>query len=291
MIESARSTRVLIAGCGDVGTALGLTLCRSGREVFGARRSAHLLPAPLRPLPVDVTDRAAIERTVPAVDFVVYAVAAGRRDEGAYRRAYADGVSALLDVLEGRAEPPRRVLFVSSTSVYGDRGGAWTDETAPLAPRGFAGESLVAGERRMLASPIPATVVRFAGIYGPGRGWMIERARAGARCAGDPPKFTNRIHRDDCAGVLAHLIGCEQVDDAYIGVDDAPVEECEVLEWLAARLGAPAPRRVRADAGAGQGSGKRCSNARLRSSGYRFRYPSYREGYAAVLAGEGVRHP
>ena len=284
-------SRILIAGCGDVGTALGLALTRGGHEVFGARRSAHLLPAGLRPLAIDLTDLRAVERAVPAVDTVVYAVAAGRRDEGAYRRAYIDGVSALLEVLEMRAEPPRRVFFVSSTSVYGERGGAWIDESAPLAPRGFAGESVAAGERRMLASPIPATVVRFAGIYGPGRGWMIERARAGASCAGDPPKFTNRIHRDDCAGVLAHLIGRGQVDDAYIGVDDAPVEECEVLEWLAARLGAPAPRRIADGSGESRASGKRCSNARLRASGYRFRYPTFREGYAAVLAGEGVRHP
>ena len=284
-------SRVLIAGCGDVGTALGLSLGERGHDVFGARRSAHRLPEPLHPLPVDLTDARAIERAVPVVDAVVYAVAAGSRDEGAYRRAYVDGVSALLAVLEARAEPPRRVLFVSSTSVYGERGGEWIDETAPLAPRGFAGESLVAGERRMLASPIPATVVRFAGIYGPGRGWMIERARAGASCAGDPPKFTNRIHRDDCAGVLAHLVDLDdRCGDAYIGVDDAPVEECEVLEWLAARLGAPAPRRVRGDEAASQGSGKRCSNARLRASGYRFRYPTFREGYAAVLAGEGVRY-
>ena len=328
-------SRVLIAGCGDVGTALGLALGRSGHEVFGARRSAHLLPAPLHGLTVDLTDRGAIERAVPAVDIVVYAVAAGRRDEGAYRRAYVDGVSALLEALEARAEPPRRVFFVSSTSVYGERGGAWIDETAPLAPRGFAGESLVAGERRMLTSPIPATVVRFAGIYGPGRGWMIERARAGATCVGNPPKYTNRIHRDDCAGALAHLIACERIDDVYVGVDDAPVEECEVLDWLAARLGAPAPRRVRtgppgaesgppgaesdpsgaesgppgaesgssgaesdpsgAEAGPGSGaaraSGKRCSNAKLRASGYRLRYPTFREGYAAVLAGAGERYP
>ena len=286
-------SRILIVGCGDVGTALGLMLCEGGHEVLGARRSAHRLPKRLQPVSVDVTDRRVIERALPAVDVVVYAVAAGRRDEGAYRRAYVEGVSALLDVLEHRPEPPHRVFFVSSTSVYGERGGAWIDETAPLAPRGFAGESLVEGERRMLASPLPATVVRFAGIYGPGRDWMIERARAGADCAGDPPKFTNRIHRDDCAGVLAHLIaGDSTCDDVYIGVDDAPVEECEVLEWLAERLGAPAPRRRRAaEVQAAQESGKRCSNARLRASGYRFRYPTWREGYAAVLAGEGVRYP
>ena len=287
-------SRILIAGCGDVGTALGLMLCEAGHDVFGARRSARRLPDPLRPLAVDVTDRGAIERTVPAVDVVVYAVAAGRRDEEAYRRAYVDGPSALLDVLEQRAEPPRRAFFVSSTSVYGERGGAWIDETSPLRPRGFSGESLVAGERRMLASPIPATVVRLAGIYGPGRGWLIQRARAGAECQSDPPRYTNRIHRDDCAGVLAHLVERDEVDgvdDVYVGVDDAPVEECEVMEWLAGRLGAPAPRRVRAGGDATPGSGKRCSNARLRASGYRLRYPTYREGYAAVLAGEGVRYP
>ena len=284
-------SRILIAGCGDVGTALGLSLAERGHDVFGARRSAHRLPEPLHPLPVDLTDARAVERAVPAVEVVVYAVAAGSRDEGAYRRAYVDGVSTLLDVLEARAKPPRRVFFVSSTSVHGERGGEWIDETTPPAPRGFAGESLVAGERRMLASPIPATVVRFAGIYGPGRGWMIERARAGASCAGDPPKFTNRIHRDDCAGVLAHLVGLgDRCDDVYIGVDDAPVEECDVLDWLAARLGAPSPRRVRGGEAAARGSGKRCSNARLRASGYRFRYPTFREGYAAVLAGEGVRY-
>ena len=286
------SSRVLIAGCGDVGTALGLMLWESGHRVFGARRSAHRLPASLCPVSIDLTDRRAVGRTIPAADVVVYAVAAGRRDERAYRRAYVDGVAALLDVLEERAEPPRRVFFVSSTSVYGERDGAWVDETSPVRPSGFAGESLVAGERRMLASPIPATVVRFAGIYGPGRGWLIERARAGARCAGDPPRFTNRIHRDDCAGMLAHLLrGNRAGNEVYIGVDDAPVEECEVLEWLAARLGAPAPQRVGADDAAGRGGGKRCSNARLRASGYRLRYPTYREGYAAVLAGEGVRYP
>ena len=133
---------------------------------------------------------------------------------------------------------------------------------------------------------------------------MIERARAGARCAGDPPKFTNRIHRDDCAGVLAHLVDLgDRCDDAYIGVDDAPVEECEVLEWLAARLDAPPPRRVRGGEAASRGSGKRCSNCP--ASGERLSLsPSHLprgirrgargRGRALLLnsrlAGEGVRY-
>ena len=80
-LRGSRLSRVLIAGCGDVGTALGLELVERGHDVFGARRSAHRLRAPLRPVPVDLTDRRGIERAVPAVDVVVYAVAAGSRDE------------------------------------------------------------------------------------------------------------------------------------------------------------------------------------------------------------------
>ena len=286
--------RVVIAGCGDVGTALGLTLNERGHDVVGVRRSAERVPASLHPRALDLTDRASIERDLPGADIAVYSVAAGSRDRDAYRRAYADGVAALLDVLENRPEPPEHVFFVSSTSVYGERGGAWIDESSPAEPGGFSGACLVAGERRMLESPIPATVVRFAGIYGPGRGWLIERARAGARCTDSPPKYTNRIHRDDCAGVLAHLVNRavdrEPLDDRYIGVDDEPAAECEVLDWLAARLGAPPPKRIAASDSTAGGSGKRCSNARLRGTGYRFRYPTFRDGYAAVLAGDGVRY-
>ena len=238
--------RVLIAGCGDVGTALGLMLDERNHEVIGARRSAERLPGSLHPLSIDLTDRASVERDVPAVDFVVYCVAAGRRDPDAYRRAYVDGVATLLDVLENRTVPPRRVFFVSSTSVYGERGGAWIDESTDVEPGGFTGEYLVAGERRMLVSPISATVVRFAGIYGPGRGWLIERARAGGSCSDHPPKFTNRIHRDDCAGALAHLVGSAiggaRLDDVYIGADDAPVTEVR-----GPRLARGTPRRAVAE--------------------------------------------
>ena len=286
--------RVVIGGCGDVGTALGLTLSGRGHDVIGVRRSAERVPGALHPRALDLTDRASVECNLPDADMAVYSVAAGSRDRDAYRRAYADGVAAFLDVLENRPEPPGHVFFVSSTSVYGERAGAWIDESSPVEPGGFAGECLVAGEQRMLESPIPATVVRFAGIYGPGRGWLIERARSGASCTDHPPKYTNRIHRDDCAGVLAHLVSLavnrEPLDDRYIGVDDEPAAECEVLEWLAARLGAPPPNRIAAGDPTGGGSGKRCSNARLRGTGYRFRYPTFRDGYAAVLAGRGVRY-
>ncbi len=295
----------VIAGCGDFGIALGLILAARGVEVTGIRRSSSPLPAPLRTLSLDLAElRSSAKRLIPAssplmtADIVIYAVAAGRREEAAYRRAYIEGVDGLLNVLESRDTAPQRIFFVSSTSVYGECAGREVDEETRPRPQGFAGESVLAGEERMLCSPIPATVVRSGGIYGPGRGWLIDRVRRGGRCQDDPPKFTNRIHRDDLAAAIAHLADLASrrpIADRYIAVDHEPALECEVMEWLARQIGAPLPARVRrldplASKGGADALGKRCRNARLLSEGYVFCHPSYREGYRAVLAGKGVRY-
>jgi nucleoside-diphosphate-sugar epimerase len=132
-------------------------------------------------------------------------------------------------------------------------------------------------------------VLRFGGIYGPSRTGLIERVRQGvAACRDGPPLYTNRIHRDDCAGALHHLMMLPAPESLYIGVDHESAEQCDVLRWLAARLGAPPPR-VEAASPANtrrQRTNKRCRNAKLVASGYVFRYPTYREGYAALLAAD-----
>jgi nucleoside-diphosphate-sugar epimerase len=126
-------------------------------------------------------------------------------------------------------------------------------------------------------------VVRFGGIYGPGRTRLIDSVRSGqARC--EPGLYTNRIHRDDCAGVLEHLLALAAPAPLYIGVDDEPALQCEVLRWLAQQLGVPPPVPSGApDDSRRRGGNKRCCNARLRASGYRLLYPSYCEGYTALL--------
>jgi nucleoside-diphosphate-sugar epimerase len=125
-------------------------------------------------------------------------------------------------------------------------------------------------------------VVRFGGIYGPGRASLIERVRSGeATYPATYRQYQNRIHRDDCAGVLAYLMSHGEPASLYLGVDDEPTEKRVVLSWLADRLGAPPPRAV-AEAVSDRGN-KRCRNARLRRAGYRFRYPNFRAGYGALL--------
>jgi len=173
------------------------------------------------------------------------------------------------------------VVFVSSTGVYAQRRGEWVDEDSSAEPEGHAGRRLLEGERIALGSPFQAVVLRAGGIYGPGRAGAIERALF--RASGDgPPVYTNRIHRDDLAGVLRHLMLLPEPESLYLGVDHEPADRRAVAEWLASRLGPETPRRAEPALGRAR-SNKHCSNARLVASGYSFLYPTFREGFAAVL--------
>lgn len=273
--------RVLIAGCGDVGTVLSLRLAEAGHEVWGLRRHTTDLPSPIRSLAADLGDPATLTVLPSGLEAVFYTAAAGGFDEARYRAAYVEGVRNLVDTLHVQDQPVRRVFLASSTSVYGQTGGEWVDEHSPAAADTFAGRSLREGEALLWNGPYPATVVRFGGIYGPGRIRLIDTLKSGTATCSEG-LYTNRIHRDDAAAALAHLLALPDPAPLYLGVDDDPASQCEVLGWLAERLGvpgpgvSPAPRERRR-------SNKRCRNARLRASGFDFQYPSYREGYAALL--------
>lgn len=280
-MEGRKPLNVLIAGCGYVGTALGLELASEGDTVWGLRRNTARLPAPIRRVEADLVEDP-LEARLPRVDRVVYAVAAEGRREDAYRRAYVKGLTRLLQALEGRGDAVDRFIFVSSTAVYGDSAGGWVDETTPCVPDSFRGSTVLEGEEIVLASSVPGLVLRLGGIYGPGRTRLLDRVRGGeARCPGDGPIWSNRIHRDDCAGALVHLLRIPEPRPRYLGVDDEPTPLCQVYRELAEMVGAPEPRvdpvttRVR--------SNKRCSNRLLRESGYRFRFPTFREGYRAMV--------
>jgi nucleoside-diphosphate-sugar epimerase len=278
---------VLIAGCGYVGSRLGSELARTGRRVWGLRRNPSQLPAGIEPLQADLTQPKDLGQLPADVQDVVYAAGPRGREEGDYARAYVEGPIRLLNALEHNRAPVRRLLFVSSTGVYGQQSGEWVDETSPTEPAGASGRHLLEGEQVIRDGPYPACIVRFAGIYGPGRTTLLSRVYQGeARCPSST-RYSNRIHRDDCAGVLAHLLTLDSPDPVYVGVDHEPADLCEVMGWLASRLGVePPPRAAPADepdTGRRYRTHKRCSNARLLASGYEFRYPSYREGYPGII--------
>lgn len=275
--------RILIAGCGDVGCRLGRRLVAAGFRVWGLRRNPAVLPAGFEPVAADLT-RADTLRELPSdLDAVVYTAAADGRSDDAYRRTYVEGVENLLAVLEAQASPPRRLVFTSSTGVYGQSGGEWVDEGSVTRPDGFPGRRVLEGEERFRAGPIPSISLRLGGIYGPGRTRLLDRVAAGeAVCPEGPPLYTNRIHSEDAAGALHHLLELTAPEPIYLGVDHRPADLCEVLRYLARRLGADPPRSAPRDEAGRRGS-KRCSSRRLRDSGYRFLYPTYREGYEALI--------
>lgn len=265
--------RLLIAGCGDIGSRLASLLPPEQWQVSGMRRRVERLPENIAPIKADLLDRNTLKAVDRAWDGVIYQATPDQRTPEAYRQAYVSGLENLLARIQ-----PERLLLVSSTSVYGQDEGQWVDEDSPTEPGRFSGRILLDAEA--LARAAGGIVVRFSGIYGPGRDYLLRQVRSGqATCRADPPQWTNRIHADDCAGVLAHLLRLPSPHERYCASDNRPVARSEVLDWLAERLGQPQPRRT----ASGGGQGKRVSNQRLRASGYDLIYPDFRHGYGAML--------
>jgi len=278
--------RVLIAGCGYVGEALGTRLLADGHEVWGVRRNPRSLAPGIESIAADLGQAGDLANLPGGIDFAVYLVSPNGSEDALYRRAYVDGLRGLLSALHRSGQRPR-LLFASSTAVYRQCAGEWVDESSETAPGHWSGKRLLEGEQIALQALPCATVVRFGGIYGPRRTYLIDRVRSGrATYRSNPPQFTNRIHRDDCAGVLRHLMKLEKPESIYLAVDNEPAEERVVLFWLAGVMGSPEPREAgKAEESERPRGNKRCRNARLVQSGYRFRYPTFREGYSAVLEG------
>lgn len=279
---------VLIAGCGDVGCRLAEQMLAKGWQVYGLRRNISRLPAGVIGVAGDLfSEDCPPTWPVGAVDYLVYCAAATDHDEAGYRAAYVDGLRHVLGWLEDYGQAPERLLFVSSSSVYEQKDGSWIDETSPAQPSAYSGRIMREAEQVALDSGIPASVVRLTGIYGPGREWLLTQVRRGYRVAVDPPLYGNRIHADDAAGLLAFLLNADRqgvaLQDCYIGVDDAPAPLAEVVAWLREYLGVT---EWAEDASVRRTGSKRCSNARIKALGWQPRYSSFREGYAAILAGQ-----
>jgi nucleoside-diphosphate-sugar epimerase len=281
---------VVIAGCGDLGTEAALRFAHLGYRVVGLRRRAELLPAPIEGRSTD------LRTAVPEIDadtaVVVVALAAGSRDPDEYRATYVDGLRNVLDGIDRSGATPR-IVVVSSTAVYDVSDGSEVTEETPAVGGTPTAAVLVEAEALLRERAPGAVLLRLSGIYGPGRERLIDQVRSGsARLApadGTSP-HTNRIHRDDAAAAIVHLATSDDPAPTYLGTDDEPVRLDDVLRFLADELDVPAPESGPA-ADRQAGGDKRLSNALLRSTGFSFRYPTFREGYRAVLAGEGARHP
>ena len=285
----------LIFGCGYLGSRVADLWCKRGETVVAATRNSAkaemLKQRGITPLIGDITEPSTLER-LPEADTVLFAVGFDRSSSHTIEKVYADG---LRNVLGALPSAPHRIIYISTTGVYGHAAGDWIDEFTPCHPEREGGRASLAAEQVLAQHAYcdRGVILRLAGIYGPGR--IPRRADLLAGRSIDAPAlgYLNLIHVDDAAHIVDTAAKWALPPRTYNVSDGHPVERAEYYRELARLLGAPPPtfseppsdspaaRRAQAS--------KRVSNALLVSElEITFAHPSYREGLAAIVAAENM---
>ena len=278
--------QVLILGCGDIGTRVGLSLLESRWRVAAVRRKPELLPERFNRYGVDLTDPHHLsELAALEPDYVVVTPTPQSYDPKGYEAGFTR-------VAEGLASQQwlsrcRRVVWVSSTRVYSESAGGWVDEHSPLNINEPQAAAIVAAEATIRRA-VTTTIIRPAGVYGDPNGMLMRRVRAAEGGSVDM-LYGNRIHRDDLSRLVVHCLrrddAGESVPPTLIAADDDHTPTHEVEDWLAAQLNVtlvrhPAASRARAN--------RRCYSGLLKQIGFSLSYPTWREGYGAALEQRSV---
>lgn len=258
-----------IIGAGDLGQRVAALRCTRGESVLAVRRQPpHESGSEgLHWQALDLLTGAGLDQLPRALPAMLIAVAPDRRDEAAYCALYVDGLARLF----ARVTRIDRLLFVSSTAVYGEDAGEWVDESTPAEADTFNGRILLAAEAQARAAAPASCMLRLSGLYGPGRDALRRRALEGRP---GEARWSNRIHIEDAVSAIDLLLDLPRWPPLLLVSDDAPVLQHELLDALRAQAGLPplpattAPPR-----------GRRISNRQLRALGWAPRYPSWREGY------------
>jgi nucleoside-diphosphate-sugar epimerase len=273
--------KVLIVGCGDLGTAIAERL-QQMHEVIGLRVSDKLLPHGMQTIQADVTKPnmlKQLEKLSP--DIIIYCVSAGGQTDEKYQASYVAGLKNVLTTQIQNASL-QHVFFVSSTRVYGQITNDLLDENTPAIPADFGGERLLEAENALKALPCKSTSMRLSGIYGAGRLYLVNMSKDLSKWPQEN-HWSNRIHRDDAAAFIAlmtnKVIQNQSVADCYIVTDSMPTQQYDVLKWLAGKQNIDITN-IRTPLATG---GKRLSNLRMRETGFELQYPNYQAGYSHIL--------
>ena len=276
---------ILIAGFGDLGRQIALALHRESTPfqsvILALRRHLNAdMPAGVTPVVADLTDPASLAVIPNDVTHAVYCAAADSSTEQAYQKTYFEGLHNLIDRLSQQAFMPR-ILFVSSTAVYGRDIEGVVDESSPTNPARFNGKIMLATEQMLLARAPDSVVLRLSGIYGPGRTQLLRRLMAGTTNIPDQPGYwANRIHIEDAARAVIHLLRDRHQSGVMIGTDIHPLPLDTLYRDLARQIGAPSPKMAPPSPMMGK---KKLSNRKLLSTGFEFNWPDSRTGYQSVI--------
>lgn len=278
----------LVIGCGYLGRRIAACWRAEGHRVFATTRSPthadEWRALGLEPVVSDVLDPGSLA-ALPGVESVAYCVALDRTAAVSMRQVYVDGLANVLDALK---EPARRFLYVSSTSVYGQTGGEEVDETARTEPLEESGKVVLEAER-LLQSRLPSAIIlRFAGIYGPGRLMRTRAIQTGEPIVGDADKWLNLIHVDDGAAAVLAADLRAPLGSVYNVSDGTPVRRRVFYARVAELLGKPPPQFVLPPPGAPlpphERGDRRIVSRRLREElEVTLRFPSFETGLVAAV--------
>jgi nucleoside-diphosphate-sugar epimerase len=284
----------LIIGCGYLGQRLGTVLHERGERVFGtvrsASRAAVIAGLGIEPVIADVLEPDSL-RELPEAKGVFYCVGFDRAAGSSMRTVYVDGLQNVIDKLPRSVT---RFVYASSTGVYGQADGGWVDESSSTCPHHESGKVCLEAEDRVRAwansgdGCASAVVLRYAGLYGPGR--LVRRSilERGEPIPGDPYKFLNLIHIDDAARAGSAALSAAQPDPLYLVCDDRPVTRAEYYSQMATLLGTPEPRfeppRPETPESARDATNKRINNHRIKSGLHlTLIHPDLKTGLSASL--------
>ena len=276
--------RKLVIGCGYLGRRVAALWRAAGDQVFVTTRRVdeedRFRGEGFEPVVCDVLDPASLTK-LPQVHTALYAVGFDRSSGATMRSVYVDGLANVLSVVDSG-----EFIYVSSSSVYGQTDGGWVDEDSRTAPREESGRIVLEAEMVARSLRERAIVLRFGGIYGPGR--LLRRAaiERGEPIVGDADKWLNLIHVDDGARVILAAEARGTAGRIYNVCDGAPVRRRDFYTELARRLGAPPPRFVmpEGEMPPHESANRRIRTVRMMTELYpELRYPGYVDGLAASV--------
>lgn len=268
--------KVLIVGCGYLGAAIAARLRDQGALVTAWVRSpetaATLSAEDFQVVTGDVAHPESWSSITTSFDMVVHSASSSRGGPDIYAQVYREGMRQIIS-----HQPQARLLFVSSTSVYGQTSGEFVDETSPANPSTETGKILREAEE--IALKANGIVVRASGIYGPDRGVLWQKFLKGeAVIEGDGLRWINQIHRDDLAAAIILLLN-QEATGIFNASDDHPTTYLEFYRWCAETTGHQMPPFGPINTQRKRGlTNKRVSNQKLKSLDWTPRYPSFREG-------------
>jgi len=277
---------LLWLGCGKLAERAISGLVNDQFDVSTVSRTEKYFDVHVKAHLGDIKDEIFLENVLSNThDYIVITLTPGERSAAAYEKTYVECAAVLVRILKKIKHQPRRIIFVSSTSVYHQNKGEWVDETSATEPNSETAIALLKAEKILLNSHFSSVCLRFSGIYGGGRNYLLKQVLAG-KSGGR--QWSNRIHTEDCVGVIQFLLNLDRnskaVPPIVLASDTQPVYSSDIYAWLAEKLGVfyDASDVKKTDT-AQTRLNKRCDSRLLSSLGYIFKYPTYKTGYIQQL--------